>query len=793
MKQSPIGLVAALVLILFLLSAITSAAQIQQGTISGRVTGPDGAPVAGGEVTLLDQLGNALASTSISNGQFRIINVAPGTYGLRADAPPLHAVVPTVSVVGALPIQIEMQLSATLAEQVVVSAETEQPVTTTTRVTLAGEAVRRAPVRISSRGLQDAVATVPGWAKEDNGLLHARGVDDGFLYVIDGVPVYERMDSVFGVAPDLEMVDSLNVMTGYVPPEFGFKSGGVIEVRSSSRRSDAWLGNAQASAGTESTREISTTLGGPLSQSTALTFGLSGQSSQRFLDPVHPDNLHNSGRALNGSARFGWNFSPTTTLDAVGGLGDSDFDVPNTEDQELAGQDQRQSNRQTWQTLSWQKSWGANTISQVAGYHRLGTAALIGSARDTPLTANADRRLRRVGVLASITHHRGAHMLKAGTEASGLDLREDFSFHVTNQSAGREAGLSEAALAHTAASPFVFRDTASPSLLAVYLQDSIQTGRGLTVDLGIRGDRSRMLTEASQWSPRLGLAYQFPSSTTTVRASLDRFFQPPQAENLLLASSEQARALSPFAESGVGGEDLQPERQTAIEAAVNHTFPYGVRLDLSYWRRTIDNPADPNVLFGTTLIFPNTVARGRAGGIDVRVELPRRRGWSGFLSYTNSRVTQWGPVTGGLFLEEEVAEIEDGTRFVPDHDQRNVGALGVTYDREPSGLWISLNGRYESGTPLEIDEDNLDELIARPGSDLIDLQRGRVRARQVFDVVAGVRVLRRDNGGLDLRVALMNVAGERFAYNFGNPFSGTHFGAGRTLQIGVQAKFGKKP
>ena len=337
----------------------------------------------------------------------------------------------------------------------------------------------------------------------------------------------------------------------------------------------------------------------------------------------------------------------------------------------------------------------------------------------------------------------------------------------------------------TAGTPFVFHDTATPTLLAVYVQDSIQAGHGLTVDLGVRGDRSRMLTEASQWSPRLGLAYRLPDSTTTFRASFDRFFQPPQAENLLLGSSEQARALSPFAEGGTGGKDLQPERQTAIEAAVNQAFAHGMRVDVSYWRRAIDNPADPNVLFGTTLIFPNTVARGRAAGVDVRVELPRRRGLSAFLSYTNSRVVQWGPVTGGLFLEEQVAEIENGTRFTPDHDQRNVGAFGVTYDHEPSGFWMSLDGRYESGTPLEIDENNVDELLARPGSELIDLERGRVRARQVYDLVSGVRLFRHKRGEFSVRAAVMNIAGQRFAYNFGNPFSGTHFGPGRTLQLGL--------
>ena len=88
--------------------------------------------------------------------------------------------------------------------------------------------------------------------------------------------------------------------------------------------------------------------------------------------------------------------------------------------------------------------------------------------------------------------------------------------------------------------------------------------------------------------------------------------------------------------------------------------------------------SDPNVLFGTTLIVPNAVARGEADGVDVRLDLPRRRGVSGYISYTNAHVTNFGPVTGGLFFEDEVIEIADGTEFTPDHDQRHVGAFGAT-------------------------------------------------------------------------------------------------------------------
>jgi hypothetical protein len=197
------------------------------------------------------------------------------------------------------------------------------------------------------------------------------------------------------------------------------------------------------------------------------------------------------------------------------------------------------------------------------------------------------------------------------------------------------------------------------------------------------------------------------------------------------------------------------------------------------------------VLFGTTLFVPNAIARGEAKGVDIRIDLPRRRGASGYVSYTNSRVVNYGPVTGGLFFEDEVIEIADGTAFIPDHDQRHVAAFAASYDNPRGSFWASIGGRYESGTPLEVDEDDLDELVERPGSDLVNFETGRVKPRHVLDAMAGARLWRSDAGEISLRASVLNLAGQRFAYNFGNPFSGTHFGAGRTFQLGLQVRLGR--
>jgi outer membrane receptor protein involved in Fe transport len=82
-----------------------------------------------------------------------------------------------------------------------------------------------------------------------------------------------------------------------------------------------------------------------------------------------------------------------------------------------------------------------------------------------------------------------------------------------------------------------------------------------------------------------------------------------------------------------------------------------------------------------------------------------------------------------------------------------------------------------------VDEDDFDELAERPGSDLVDFEEGRVKPYTVFDVQAGQRLVRNEAVELSVRAAVLNLTDTRYAFNFGNPFSGTHFGASRTFRF----------
>lgn len=785
------GTIRTLTIMVFLFASIAASAQIRIGTVRVIVSDNAGARLSEAAVTLVNPVtGDRRRGARIEAGEFVFNNVPFAGYVVEAVADGFMAESRRIVVNSNIEREIAIGLRPAALTEQVTTIEGQSLInseSTSTQTQLPESQIRRVPGATRSLALQRLIATTPGWTTQNNGLMHIRGVDDGILYVVGGIPQVDRVDAVSAGGFDTEMIGSLNVITGNIPAEFGGRSGAVVQIQPQSGIDTAFSGAASLGIGSFHARELAASAGGRLHRTLGIYFNGSTTISDRYLDPVDPGNFNNRGGTVKLNGRADWH--PTEkdiVLIDLSGNG-ADFHVTNRLEQQMAGQDQEQRLRDNGQSVNWQRIWSGSVVGNVAWFRRSYESLLLPSVFDTPITASQDRRHSRQGFLASLTIGRGSHTIKTGIEAARANPREFFTFAVTDEEEAEELEVSDAALRFTPDDPFVFSDRRNGSWFSWYIQDEFFLRRNLRVSAGLRYDRSTLPVTDDQFSPRLGLAWTIEKSRTVLRASFNRLYMPPQIENLLLSNSEEARALSPFEDGNPGGAEIYPESVSAYEVGVSQDLGGRAKLDAAFWHRSFRNYDDPNVFFGTTIVFPNSVAKGFARGIDLRLDVPLYKGWSAWLSYTNGRILQTGPINGGLFLTDEAIEIGPGTRFLPDHDQRNVGSFGLTYQK--NRWWASFSGRYESGVPLEVDRDRLEDLKEQGGAQFVDFDRSRMRPWHVFDLSAGMDLVERDRFGLTAQFDIQNLADRPFAYNFGSPFEGTHFGYPRILSARLRIRF----
>lgn len=781
---------AGLLLAQFLICTALSA-QVEIGRVSGTIGDPSGAAVPSALVSLENPLtGRQNHVSSDDQGEFRFENVPYGAYILRVSASGFAVLERPVGVWSNLPVRMSLKLAIASASSAVTVSDSmgSEIATPRTETVLDENSIMLSPTVVRRDQLQALISTAPGWNTENDGLMHIRGVDDGTLYVVGGVPTPDRVDGLFASSFNTDAITSLDVITGNIPAEFGDRSGAVVIVQPKSGIGTPFAGTLSVGAGSFDSRDLSTTIGGGTSK-WGFFFAGSGHQSNRFLDPVDPRNFHDNGGEGSIEFRADWHAAEKDMLRFSGIAQGANFSVPNNEDQQDAGQAQRQEVRHDQESLSWQHTWSPATLTDLSYYRSHFQSELIPSEFDTPITASQSRHHTRQGLLGSISRTAHGHAWKGGVEIARVSINEFFSFAVTDPDAADEAGISDPAMDFTPENPFVFRQQVTRGTEAIYAQDDFSPFQNFKVSAGLRFDHSNLLVSAHQLSPRIGASYYFPVTRTVFRASFNRLYMPPQVENLLIASSEQARELSPFADSG-GGADIRPETLSAWEAGFSQELPKSLRLNVAYWWRHFRNIDDPNVLLGTTIIFPNSVDKARAKGLDVRLDMPFRHGFSAYFSYTNNRIVEIGPLNGGLFLDDDFIEIGPGTQFTPDHDQRNVGSFAITYAGR-HGLWTTFTGRYESGVPLELPDLDPDELAALPGANLVNLDTERVKPWFVFGWSGGADLVCRDRLTMGVQLDIQNITDRDFAFNWGNPFSGTHFGYPRLIAGSLKFSFKK--
>jgi outer membrane receptor protein involved in Fe transport len=793
--------------VLFVTATLFTCAIVQAqgriGTIQGTVKDPNGAVVPNAKVTIKQSVtGYTQTAQADEQGTFKLVNIPFNTYTVRAEASGFQAAEQSVDLESNIPLNVDLALSVagTAASVTVTTSSAEiEPDRTSSDTDISQTVLERPAGAAPSRAIENIVASTPGFVTDDNGRMHPRGSESQVQYVVDGVPVTDNLSAIFSTSLDARTLRTVEVLTGGIPAEFGDKLAGVINVNTRSGLEGPTQGGLTFSGGSFSTGEVGADFSTHTKRFGFLT-NLSATTSQRYLDPPTIDNFHNFGRTGKGFFRLDYQFDTNNSLRGTFTFGGSNFQVPNRLEQEIAGQDQRQRLRDNSQNITFEHIFSPSAVAQFSFFNRSGTAKLTSNPQSTPVAAFQDRTLRNYGGLASLSLTHGTHNIKLGGQVTITPVRENFSFYPTVpfDALVDENGnvFPNPVNAFNAAHPFVFNGRKTGRTLSAYVQDRFTPFKNLTLDVGLRYDNYKLVIKEQALSPRLGLAYYIPRTQTTLRASYNRLFQPPPAENLLLASSSQAAAISPIAvlQGFTVVQPILPDKENSFEVGAQQLLSRFFRLNLTVYQKRIKNFSDKDQFFETGVIFPITISSGRVTGEELRLESTDIHGFRAFVSYANARAYGVTPINGGLFLGEDPADLQiAGFKFANDHDQRNEAQFQLSYNHH-SGLYAIFNGRYDSGVPVDVEPGTTLADFVAAGFDPrlyneIDFQRGRVRPRTILNLTIGADLMQKERTSLNLQFDIQNLTNELFLYNFESVFSGTHVGFPRLFSGRIAVRF----
>ena len=678
------------------------------GVIRGSVTAAaDGSPVPEAVVELRSAAWPAPSETKTpADGRFAFPSVVPGDYVVTVSHPGFQEKRFRLSLKPREVQNIAVALALTpVQESVNVTAESIPSVFSPGSTHLTGERLAELPAA-QRTNLPDAIVTAaPGMIRGHDDFVHIRGHEVALNPSINGVQFRENAHAVFSPGMGVDYIESMNVMTGGFPAEYGNRFGGILDVVTKSGFSLTHRGSVTLGIGSAHRHNAGVELGARTAR--AGYYGnLAGFTSDRFLSPPSPRSIHNTGRGLRSFGRLDFRATERNQFRLVVMADGANFELPMDERDELLRPQFRNLQRTRSQSLmfSWDHVRAPDAVTQTTFYQRWSSVRQRPESID-PFGAQTDaaRTLETFGIKGDMTRLLGRHAIKGGIDAAVLRPREEFNYlsqpwidfthlpavnegHVHFRGPNLGAGIPR---------PVVFNDTQTGGQVSVFLQDKVQVTPGFTLDAGLRFDRYSLVISESHASPRLNAAYRFGAGTVLF-ASYNHFFVPPPIENVLAGSAGLTSLVS---EIGAALPPVRAIKENQFELGVTQPVTRAMNVGVTGYYRRSDDPAHTSLFPDSRFYTYASFDRGKAYGLEIKADVPTipALGVSGYLNYALGRVWFYNPVVAGFTTE--AAHLAESRRFLAPMDQAHTLTAGLTYHHSRTRVWSAVAFEYGSGTP----------------------------------------------------------------------------------------------
>ena len=205
------------------------------GVVKGTVKDASGAVVQGAEVTIFNPItGFQRTVVTGASGSFTFNNVPFNPYHLTVTAKGFAPHVQDVDLNSGVPLSLNIAMEVASGKTTVtVSTEASDliAVSPTDRTDVDRGLFDKLPLESQSSSLSSLVTlSSPGIAADSNGLFHGLGDHASNSFSIDGQPITDQQSKVFSNQIPEDAVQSLEVIEGAPPAEYGDKTSVIINV-----------------------------------------------------------------------------------------------------------------------------------------------------------------------------------------------------------------------------------------------------------------------------------------------------------------------------------------------------------------------------------------------------------------------------------------------------------------------------------------------------------------------------------------------------------------------------------
>ena len=633
--------------------------------------------------------------------------------------------------------------------------------------------------------LNQVLLQAPGVAQDSFGQLHLRGEHANIQFRLNGVQLPEGL-SVFGQALTSRFANSMTLITGALPAQYGFQTAGVIDIQTKTGTNNPGLALSMY-GGSWNWLQPSFEYGGRAGPVDWYVTGDFLHNDRGIENPTSSFNaIHDTTNQFHGLAYVSGIIDPDTRLSLILGGYTSQFQIPNNPGQATSGlavngisdfnsrllnENQREATQ--FAVLSLQKHVDDIDL-QVSAFTRRSALYFspdwLGDLLFNGIAQQASRTTWASGVQGDGSWRINEnHTLRAGFVAQGES---------TSSGTLSQVLPVDAMGAQTSDTPFTIAGNSykAGGLYGFYVQDEWRVLPDLTINFGARFDIVDQFTHESQLSPRVNVVWK-PTATTTVHAGYSRYFVPPPFE-LVATTSILNFAGTTAAPAATQNDAVRAERSNYFDVGVSQVIIPGLTVGVDAYYKIAKNLIDEGQFGAPIIQTAFNYAQGRVSGVEFTASYDRGP-WSLYANLAYSRAMGKNIVSAQFnFAPDELAFINQNFIHL-DHDQLWSGSAGVAY---------TLN--VDSDHPTRFSVDALVQSGLRASTDTIP----NGRALPAYGVVnlSIVQKLKTGIGrGTEIRLDVLNVGDAVYQIRDGTGVGvgAPQFGLRRTILAGLTQRF----